>query len=187
MFENIDSQRKTRPFKNMNFLGTNQVRSNPREGKEDLGRVIKRERAQVVVGEGGVEAGGGEAAGAVEKGEEVTLLRRLLRARTKPRGAITTGNEATTRRWQGRGLHLDDIMIPIRCRTIRTDSHGRWIGGRRTRRRYLEKHILDFFLGTVDDFDQVVCESHICDGRRISSEEVGIDTVGRAHRVLAPC
>lgn len=106
MLENLNSQRKTRSFKSTNFLGTNQDRSNPREGREDLDRVM---RTQVVAVEGGAEAE--LAAGVVEKGEEATLVVGLSRARTKLRGAITTGNGATTRRWRGEGHHLDDVTV----------------------------------------------------------------------------
>lgn len=112
MFENPNSQRRIRSFKNMNFLGTRQARSNPHEEKGDLERVTNRERAQVEVAGGGVEVGEvGEAAGVVEKGEEVTLTTGLSRARTKVRGVITTGNEATKRRWRGEGLHPDSTKV----------------------------------------------------------------------------
>jgi hypothetical protein len=111
MLENPNSQRKTRSFKNTNFLGTNQGRSSPREGKEDLDSVTQWERAQVVVVEGGGEVEeAGEVVGMAERGE-VTPMTRLPRARIKVRGVITTGNEATTRRWRGRGLRLDKITV----------------------------------------------------------------------------
>ena len=107
---NFNSQRKTRSFKNMNFLGTKQARSSPHE-KGDLERVTKSERAQVTVVEGEAEEGEAvEAAGVVGKGEEVTLTTGLSRVRTKVRGAITTGNEVTKRRWRGQGLRPGSIM-----------------------------------------------------------------------------
>lgn len=109
MLENLNSQRKTKSFKNMSSLGTNQAKPNPREGKEDLDRIIRWERAQVTVAVGGGEEG--EAAGVVGEGEEVTLVTRPIRARTKLQGVITTGNEATTKRWRGRGLHLDNRIV----------------------------------------------------------------------------
>lgn len=54
--------------------------------------------------------GGGEVeeAADVEEGGEVTLVAGLPRARAKLRGVITTGNEATTRRWRGQGPRLDN-------------------------------------------------------------------------------
>jgi hypothetical protein len=64
---NLHSQRKTKSSKNTNFLGINQARSNPCEGREDPDRLIRRERAQVVAVEGGVGvAGAGDAVEEVE-------------------------------------------------------------------------------------------------------------------------
>ena len=109
MFANLNSQRKTKSSRNMSFPETNQARLNRYEEREDPGRVIRRERAQVVAVavEGGVE--GVEVADMAE-GEEVevevgTLATGSSRTRTKLRGATTTGNEVMTRRWRRRGHH----------------------------------------------------------------------------------
>jgi hypothetical protein len=110
MFRNLNSQRRTRSFKNTSFLGTNQVPSNPCKERGDPNRFTRRERVQVVVVEEGrvgvVEAV--EAVGVVGE-EEVqggTPAKGQSKARTKLQRAITTGNGAMTRRWQERGPHL---------------------------------------------------------------------------------
>ena len=116
MLADPDSQRKTKSFRNMSFLGTNRVRLNPRGGKEGTIKVIRRKRAQAVVAEdGGVgvaEAGDIEAGDMVEEGEgegegEVGIpVTGLSRTRTRLQEAITTGSEVMKRRWQGEDRHL---------------------------------------------------------------------------------
>ena len=102
MFANLNSQRKTKSSRNMSFPETNQAQLNRYEEREGPGRVIRRERAQVVAVavEGGVEG--------VEVG---TLATGLSRTRTKLRGATTTGNEVMTRRWRRRGHHPCSLIV----------------------------------------------------------------------------
>jgi len=97
MFVNLCSQRKIKYSRNMSFLGTNQARLNPCEGREDPDKPTRRERIQVVAVEGGgaevvedmVEEGGAGAG---------TPMTGLSRTRTKLGGAIIIGKEATTGR-----------------------------------------------------------------------------------------
>lgn len=109
---NLNSQRKTKSSRNTNFLGINRARSNPHEGREDPDRVTRRERGPVVAAEGG--AGAAEGAEVVDPVEEAEAgagmpVTELSRTRTKLRGAITTGNGVTTRRWRRQGRHLRSI------------------------------------------------------------------------------
>ena len=97
----------------MNFPGTNRARLNPCKEKEGLAWVISRERVQaaVVAVEGGVEVVDVvdvEEEAETEVGMPVTGL---PKTRTKPRGAITTGNEVMTRRWRRQGHHLLSMII----------------------------------------------------------------------------
>jgi len=96
----------------MNFLGIDPGQSNSREGREDPDRIMRQQKAQVVaVEEGGVgEAGAGDMAEEAEgeAGMPVTELRRIG---TNLRGAITTGNEAMTRRWRGQAPRLHSEIV----------------------------------------------------------------------------
>ena len=99
MFEDLNSQRKTRSFRNMSFLETNQARSSPHEEREGLDRPIRQGKTQVAaVGVGGVE--GADAVGEVKTGRGMPVTE-LSRTRTRHRGEIITGSEVTTRRWVG--------------------------------------------------------------------------------------
>jgi len=119
---NIYSQRKrkTKSSRNTSFLEISRVRLNLHEGREDPGRVIRWERAQVVA----VEEGGVEAVEAVEVVEVVGLVEEAVavagtpatgqsRTRTKLPGAITIGNEVTIRRWRGEGRLLRSVVVGI--------------------------------------------------------------------------
>ena len=114
MIVNPNSQRKTKSSRNMNFPGTNRARLNPCKEKEDPARVISRERVQaaVVAVEGGVEVV--DVVDVVEEEAEMEVgmpVTGLPKTRTKPRGAITTGNEVMTRRWRRQGHHLLSMII----------------------------------------------------------------------------
>ena len=115
MFVNL-SQRKTKSSRNMSFLGTDQVRLNHCEGREDPDRLVRWGRAQVAVAVVAVEEAGAEVVDMVEEGEVEagTPVTGLSRTRTKLRGATTTGNGVMTRRWRGEGRHLRSI-IAHRC------------------------------------------------------------------------
>lgn len=54
----------------------------------------------------------------------------------------------------------------------RYDLRGRrnWNGDSEARRRYLEKHLLDFILRTVNNFNQIIGEFHVCGGGQILEE-----------------
>ena len=104
---NVYSQRKTKSSRNTNFLVINQGRLNPREGKEDPDRLIRRGKTQVVV----VEEGGVGAAEVVEEAGAETPVTGLRRTRIKLRGAITTGNGVMTRRWRGRDRRPRSIVV----------------------------------------------------------------------------
>jgi len=94
----------------MNFLGINRGQLNSHEGKGDPDRIVRRQRAQVVV----VEEGGVGAAGAGDMAEEAEAempVTELPRIGTKLRGEITTGSEVMTRRWQGQALYLHSEII----------------------------------------------------------------------------
>ena len=112
MLIDLHSQGKTRSSRNTNFLGINQDQMNSHEEKEDPDRIVRRRRALVVV----VEVGGGGAAGGGDMAEEVGVeaeipVIELPRTGTKLRGAITTGNEAMTRRWRGQAPHLHSEIV----------------------------------------------------------------------------
>jgi len=98
----VNSQGKTRSFRNTNFLEIGRDLLSPRARRKDPGRFIRREKVRVVgVGEGG--GGVAEVVDAVDvveegEGEVGTPGTGLSRTRTKLRGAITTGNEVMTRR-----------------------------------------------------------------------------------------
>ena len=113
---NPNSRRKIKSSRNMNFLGTNRARLNPCKEKEGLAWVISRERVQaaVVAVEGGVEVVDVVDVVDVEEEAETEVgmpVTGLPKTRTKPRGAITTGNEVMTRRWQRQGHHLRSMII----------------------------------------------------------------------------
>ena len=129
-FPNVNSLRKTKSSRNTSFLGTGLARLNPHRRREDQDRTIRgRARvAAVVVEEGG--AGEVEAVDPVEEaGVEVgTPVTGRSKTRTKLRGAITTGSEATTRRWRGEGRHRRSISLgygvftPVFWRAIKTGT-----------------------------------------------------------------
>ena len=184
---NSNSQRKKRSSKNMNFLGISRVLSNPRKGREGPGKVIRWEKVQVTVAEGG--AGVAEEAAAVEEGE-VTLATGPPRSKIKPGGVITTGNEDMTRKWRGGGRHPRNVIsTAICCDAMRTEmwfasANGTW--GTNLKWRYLEEHLPDLFLGSMDEFDKVVRQSHIYGGRRINLG-IEINTRMLTHQAPVPC
>lgn len=109
-FVDLNSQRKIKSSRNMSFLGTSRARLNPREVREDPDRVIRQERVQVLV----VEGGGAEVVEAVDLVEEVEAGTPAIgqsRTRTKHRGAIITGSEVTTKRWRGEGRLLYSVIV----------------------------------------------------------------------------
>lgn len=125
-FVNFDSRRKIKSSRNTSFLGISRARSNHREGREDPDKVIRQERAQVVVVEGGEAEV--EAVVLVEEAEAEARGPAIgqSRTRTKLRGAITTGSEVTTKRWRGEGRLLCSIMVGMGRRRVCTPLPERY-------------------------------------------------------------
>ena len=122
---NLDSQRKTKSSRNMSFLGIHRAQLNSHERKEDLDRVIKRQRSRAVV----VEEEGAEAAEVGDMGEEAEVeagipVRGPSRTRTKLRGVTTTGSGVMTRRWQGQAHHPRCETVHSYAEAINTKRSG---------------------------------------------------------------